>query len=186
MKRSHPSGEIPDLEGAIQDYLHDGSDLSIEEGIEEKVFRREVQWTNDDLDLVMVKVLAEWIPIKESIVRSYVDSEEFRVWLDNQAIKKAGPRESPQKKPKTQVKMDDNLENKKAAFGSAFNGNHERRSSNSGNHEGTFSRSAKGVSAKNSEMAYEIMRAGYRQLCRKYHPDLGGQGCRPETLSDFG
>ena len=98
MKRSHLPGKIPDLEGAIQEYLHDGSDLSIEEGIEEKVFGREVQWTNDDLDFVMLKVLAQWIPIKESIVRSYVDSEEFRVWLDNQVIKKAGPRESPKKK----------------------------------------------------------------------------------------
>ena len=80
--------------------------------------------------------------------------------------------------------MDDNLENKKAAFGSAFNGNHERRSSNSGNNEGAFFRSAAGVSAKNSEMVYEIVRAGYRQLIRKYHPDLGGHRLMMKKLNE--
>jgi len=181
---SHLPGKVPHLEKAILQFVRDDGDAHLFERIEKKLLKENGPASQEDWDFVTTKVLAKWLPIKEKIVREFVASEEFRVWLGNEAMRKAGPRKPTEEELREQAEEAKRFEQFKESFRSSFGssgheGNRFERGESRGNSIGGVN-----LSIGNREMALAVVKAGYRALSKQYHPDhCGGDGEKMKDLN---
>ena len=180
LKKSHLPGKVHDLEGAIDTFVNTHGDGSIIEGLEKKIFVNDGPQSDDDWTFVTQKIDAKWLPIKESIVRGYVKSEEFDLWLENEAMRKAGPREPTEEELKEQAEMDAKREGIRGAFEQFYDkGKDSNGASADDERRESFEHKRNGLSDENRNAILKIVKTWYRQLCQVHHPDHDGD---PEQM----
>ncbi|MEE4135028.1 MAG: hypothetical protein V2I32_03040 [Desulforhopalus sp.] len=184
LKQSHLPGKVPHLEKAIVQFVRDGGDEHLFERIEKKLLQKDGPASQENWDFVMAKVLAKWLPIKEKIVREYVTSEEFRVWLGNEAMRKDGPREPTEEELRDQAENGEKWSDFRESFGSSFGSNGAEENRFESGESRANSIGGVNLSIGNREMALAVLKAGYRTLSKKYHPDhCGGDGEKMKELN---
>jgi hypothetical protein len=103
-------GNVPDLKNVIAEFLEDlGSDISIDgqiyDAIEKKLANVGDSESSDTANFIS-KINLKWYPVKKLIITDYVGSEEFQVWLSNEAMRKAGPRKSTKQELRDQKEFE--------------------------------------------------------------------------------
>jgi hypothetical protein len=135
--------DFEDLELAIKEF---GWELG-DEKIHKRIYK--LFPTEEKALFVEERVFAKWLPMREKIVREYVATEEFKVWLV------------------CEVMRSQKREERRAA-------EEERKRERSQQHTNSYNRSSRTENDIDREMAQQIFKAGYRRLALKFHPDQGG------------
>jgi hypothetical protein len=131
-----------DVESLIPDFVFGWGDGRIDDPI----YRL---FTEDAQGIVAAKVHAKWDPTKERIVRDYLASEEWKVWMENEAMRRERAKENAEEQQEKS----------------------QRESHRESTDEGVGSISMQGM---DWEMVREFIKAGFWRLSRKHHPDNGG------------
>jgi hypothetical protein len=164
-------GNVPDLKNAIAEFLEDlGSDISIDgqiyDAIEKKLANVGDSESSDTANFIS-KINLKWYPVKKLIITDYVGSEEFQVWLSNEAMRKAGPRKSTKQELRDQKEFEGKFDSFKESFRNPF-GEADANSDTSSENEAVSNQ------ITNRELALEIVKAGFKGLAKIHHPDVGG------------
>jgi hypothetical protein len=178
LKRSYLPGHVPKLEKAIDEFIVDvGNDISIEGRIYDAIKSKVLKEGDNRVDLeeALEKISRKWNPIKKEIVQEYVASEEFTVWLSNEAMRKKGPRRPTKEEFRDQQKAEEQFRSFKEAFGNAFSGKSQYQEQSKSSDKSKTPPENKGNGhITNLKLAKNIVQAGYRALAKAYHPDAGG------------
>lgn len=178
LKKSYLPGHVPDLVKAIDGFIIDlGSDISIDGRIYEAVKKKVLKTVDNrsDLEEALEKISLKWKPIKKEIVQGYVASEEFQVWLLNEAMRKKGPRKPTEEEQRDQQETEEKFRRFKKGFEGAFSGQSQGQSRSSFSGNGYIPPKNNGIrDISNPQLAKKVIQAGYRALARVFHPDAGG------------
>jgi hypothetical protein len=178
-KQTFLPGKLSDVEAAIDEFVLDlGSDISIQGRIDDALMSKLCADGKPDDSSEFASAISKfnhkWHPIKREIAMEFTRSNEFKIWLSNEAMRRAGPREPTEEEIRAQRKSDEETEKFKKAFGQTFGQGSQRSGQTHSEFKSDELGSCEGVYVKNREIALKIVQAGFRVLAKKHHSDTGG------------